>query len=74
VSLINPARKIWDISTQSSAKTKLSITQSSGKNQIVDQSPHRSLTKPHGKSAFVGERLAQEKYVGVYVLDFDHLP
>jgi len=63
VFLINPARKIWGISTQSS-----------GKNQIVDQSPHRSLTKPHGKSAFVGERLAQEKYVGVYVLDFDHLP
>jgi len=50
VSLINPARKIWGISTQSS-----------GKNQIVDQSPHRSLTKPHGKSAFVGERLAREK-------------
>ena len=62
--LINPARKIWGISTQSS-----------GKNQIVDQSPHRSLTKPHVKSAFVGERLAREKkYVGVYVLDFDHLP
>ena len=63
MSLINPARKIWGISTQSS-----------GKNQIVDQSPHRSLAKTHGKSAFVGERLAQEKYVGVYVLDFDHLP